>query len=98
MDLIAREFTRDEARQYLYEHARRPTTELLRVGRIHRGYKDRAQHDIVMAEDRSVVRAENRISFIEAGAPGGKFSAVIPGWVGSYKIVSRVVEEPEPGT
>jgi hypothetical protein len=97
VDLIAQEFTRDEARRYLYEHARRPTTELLRVGRIHRSYVDRPQHDIVLDEDRSVVRAENRISFIEAGAPGGKFSAVIPGWVGSYKIVSRVIDEREPG-
>jgi len=95
MELIAAEFSRDEARHYLYEHARRPTRELFRVGRIHKQYADRQHHDIVMDEDRSVVRAENRISFVEAGAPGGKFSAVIPGWVGSYKIVSREIQQQE---
>lgn len=92
LDLVAAAFTRDQARHYLYEHARRLTEELLRVGRVHKQYRDRQAHDIVMDEMRSVVRAENRISFIEAGAPGGKFSAVIPGWVGSYRIVSRVIE------
>jgi hypothetical protein len=92
MDIIAKDFTRDEARHNLYENGRRPTTELLyRVGRIHKQYMDRQQQDIVMDEMRSVVRAEERISLVEAGAPGGKFSAVIPGWVGSYKIVSRVI-------
>jgi len=40
-----------------------------------------------------VVRSEERISLLEAGAPGGKFSAVIPGWVGSYKIISRVIDD-----
>jgi hypothetical protein len=93
MDLIAAGYTRDEARRYLYEHGRRPTAELFRVGRIHKQHADRRHDDVVMEEMRSVVRAEDRISFIEAGAPGGKFSAVIPGWVGSYKIVSRVIAD-----
>ena len=92
MDLIAADFTRDEARHYLYVNGRRPTRELSRVGRIHRQHADRQFDDVVMDEDRSVVRAEERISFIEAGAPGGKFSAVIPGWVGSYKVISRTIE------
>ena len=93
MDLIAKDFSRDEARHHLYEHARRPTADLLRVGRIHSRHADRERDDVVLDEGRSVVRAEDRISFIEAGAPGGKFSAVIPGWVGSYKIVSKVIED-----
>jgi hypothetical protein len=93
MDLIAPEFSRDEARHYLYVNGRRPTRELSRVGRIHRQHADRQFDDVVMDEDRSVVRGEERISFVEAGAPGGKFSAVIPGWVGSYKVISRAIEE-----
>jgi hypothetical protein len=92
MDLIGAGYTREEARDYLYRHARRPTRELLRVGRIHKQYQDRQGHDIDLDEMRSVVRAPERISFVEAGAPGGKFSAVIPGWVGSFTIVSRVIE------
>lgn len=92
MDLIAPVYTRDEARHYLYVNARRPTEDLYRVGRIHRQYQDLARNDIVMSELRSVVRSENRISFIECGAPGGKFSAVIPGWIGGVKVISRVIE------
>lgn len=94
MELIAAEYTRDEARHYLYENARRPTRDLWRVGRIHDQHADRRFDDIVMDEMRSIVRAEDRIHFIEAGAPGGKFSAVIPGWVGAYKVVSRIIEAP----
>jgi hypothetical protein len=93
MDLVGSAFTRDEARHYLYVNASRPTEELLRVGRIHTRYEDRVHNDVVLGTNRSVVRAEERIHFIEAGAPGGKFSAMIPGWVGSYKVISRVIED-----
>lgn len=93
MDLIASGYTRDQARHYLYEHARRPTRELMRVGRIHQQFADRTHNDVDLDEARAIVRAEDRIHFIEAGAPGGKFSAVIPGWVGSYKVISRVIED-----
>jgi hypothetical protein len=93
MDLISAAFSRDEARHYLYEHAVRPTAELMRVGRVHREFADRQFNDVVLDAPRSVVRAEERIHFVEAGAPGGKFSAVIPGWVGSFKVISRVIED-----
>jgi hypothetical protein len=98
MELIAPAFTRDEARRYLYQNARRPTAELMRVGRIHKQFEDRRFDDVAIDEDRAIVRAEDRIHFIEAGAPGGKFSAVIPGWVGAYKVISRVIEAPNERT
>jgi hypothetical protein len=42
---------------------------------------------------RSPVRhARHQIHFIESGNTGGKFSAVIPRWVASRRVVSRVID------
>jgi len=30
---------------------------------------------------------------VEGGAPGGRFSAVVPGWVGSHEFISRRVAD-----
>lgn len=92
MSLVGKDFTRDEARHWLYENARRPTRELARVGRIHHTFESRRHNDVDMEGMRSPVRAESRIHFIESGNPGGKFSAVIPGWVGSYKVVTKLID------
>ncbi|MBK6677899.1 MAG: hypothetical protein IPG52_14160 [Rhodocyclaceae bacterium] len=89
MDLIHREFNRDQARAYIHEKARRSTDELIRVGRI-------AQPPLPYAEvepgqPRSPLKNLEQLQFIECGAAGGRFSAVIPRWVGSLHAICRAV-------
>ena len=40
---------------------------------------------------RSPFDHEEQIHFVETGADGGRFSAVIPGWVGNYHIRSNAI-------
>jgi len=95
MDLIAAEFSREQARQFLYEHAVRPTDELARIGRIPRS--PRRASKVVPGTDRSPVGSPGDLHFIESGAAGGKFSAVIPRWVGSRAYVCLPVgDQPAP--
>ena len=89
MALVAAEFSRDEARQFLFERARRPTDELTRLGRLPRD--PRPASEVVPGTMRSPVAEARQIHFVECGNPGGKFSAVIPRWVTGH-IVSEVVE------
>ena len=89
MELVCREFSRDQARQFIYENARRSTDELLRVGRI-------AETPIPYAEvewgtQRSPLKNLQQLSFIECGATGGRFSVVIPRWVGGQHVICKQV-------
>jgi hypothetical protein len=90
VDLIAKEFSRDEARQFLYDRARRPTDALQRIGRIPRDPS--AEQNVEPGTMRSPVARLDQLHVIESGNSGGKFSAVIPRWVGSRRIVSRVID------
>ncbi|MFK7894364.1 MAG: hypothetical protein AB8G23_00935 [Myxococcota bacterium] len=90
MALVSKEFSRDEARAYIYEHARRQTDDLDSMGRI-------AKEPIEFAEVergamRSPLKTPDQLSFIECGAAGGRFSAVIPRWVGSNHVITRQIE------
>jgi len=89
MGLIAREFSRERARQFLYDHAVKPTGELARLGRIPRS--PRRGSEVMPGTDRSPVASPDDLHFIESGGAGGKFSAVIPRWVGSRAYVCQPV-------
>ena len=90
MALVGRDFGRRQARDYIYEHARRPTDALRKVGRI--PPDPIAYAKVEPGADRSPLARPEQLTFIECGAPGGRFSAVIPRWVGSTSIISRAVE------
>lgn len=90
MDLVARQFTRDQARAFLFERARRSTDDLIRLGRIPR--EPRPESSVERGTMRSPVASESQFDFLESGNPGGKFSAVIPRWVGSMRVISRVID------
>ncbi|BCB83774.1 hypothetical protein [Phytohabitans suffuscus] len=88
-ELVTSDFSRDDARAFLMEKAVRATDELVRLGRIPE--VPRADLDVVAGTMRVPVRDPGRIHFIETGAPGGKFSAVVPAWAGSRHDVSREI-------
>ncbi len=89
MALVARDFSREAARDYLYERARRPTDELIRLGRLP---PDPApEKRVEPGTMRSPLGSPAQLSFIECGKEGGKFSAVIPRWVGNDKVITRKV-------
>jgi hypothetical protein len=90
MDVIGKRYTRDAARQYLFERAVLPTDELKRKGRIPR--YPRPESKVEFGKMRSPFTGIHQLRVIECGAPGGKFSAVIPGWVGNRRIISRIVK------
>jgi hypothetical protein len=89
LDLIAAEYSRDEARRELYELARRPTDELTRVGRL--PAEPTPDKNVEPGALRSPVASEADLAFVEAGKSGGKFSAVVPRWAGNTRVVSRPV-------
>lgn len=89
MTLVSRDFTREAARRYLYEHAVRATDELTRVGRLP-ARDPMASAKVVPGLPRSPVEDERDITFLESGKPGGKFSAVIPGWVANRTTAKPV--------
>ncbi len=91
MELVKREFSRDAARQYIYENARRQTDELVAVGRIAIPPLEFAE--VEFAAMRTPLKSSEQLSFVECGAPGGRFSAVIPRWVGSRHAVCRKIED-----
>ena len=89
MALVGQDFTREQAVDYIYKNARRQTDELAKVGRI-------AKEPIAFAEVepgalRSPLKNREQLTFIECGADGGRFSAVIPRWVGSTHAVCRQI-------
>jgi hypothetical protein len=90
MALVGKDFTRDEARQFIYDHAQRPTDELKRVGRVPRVIHE-AQR-IEFGQLRSPADSVNQICLIETGGAGGRFSAVIPRCAGNYEGISRAID------
>ena len=89
MELVSKDFTRDQAAAYIYEKARRQTDDLEAAGRI---AKDPiAYAGVEPGELRSPLKDIEQLSFIECGAKGGRFSAIIPRWVGSQNVVSRQI-------
>lgn len=89
MALVSRDFTREEAVEYIYENARRQTDDLAGVGRITKEPRDFA--GVEPGKLRSPLRERDQLSFIECGAPGGRFSAVIPRWVGSTHVICKEI-------
>jgi hypothetical protein len=97
MEMIAKSYSRAEARQFLYTRAVKPTDELLRIGRLPKA--PRRGSKVVPGTDRPPVASPEQLHFIESGGAGGKFSAVIPRWVGSRAYVCRPIEDqPAPTT
>jgi hypothetical protein len=94
LGLIAREYTRDEARTALFERAKRSTDELIAVGRM--PANPHPHKAVVPGTMRSPMTTEEGISFVECGMSGGKFSAVIPRWAGSYYVVTSVIGDDGP--
>jgi hypothetical protein len=90
MALISKEFSREQARRFVYEHAQRPTDELKRVGRIPRTPLEGQK--VEFGKPRSPMSAETQLTFIECGGAGGRFSAVIPRWAGNFNAFSTVIE------
>jgi hypothetical protein len=88
MTLIAKDFTREAARRFLFERSVRSTDELVRIGRIPR--ETRPEFRVEPGAPRGPLGLEEQLTFVESGCPGGKFSAVIPGWVGNYTISRKV--------
>lgn len=91
LSLVARDYTRETARRYLFEHAVRSTDELIRLGRLPPEPMPTAQ--VVRGTPRVPVVDEAAITFIECGKPGGKFSAVIPGWVANRTTTRQITLE-----
>ena len=89
MALVSRDFTREQAVDYIWENARRQTDELAEVGRIAKDPREFAA--VEPGEPRSPLQSRDQLSFVECGAEGGRFSAVIPRWVGSTNVVCREV-------
>jgi len=89
MSLVSAEFSRGEARAYLYQRAVRETDELVRIGRIPK--HPRVRKGVVPGKPRSPVNAPELFSFVESGGGSGKFSAVVPCWVSNRPAV-RVIE------
>ncbi len=88
MQLIGAEFTREQAHGFVLERAVRPTDELARLGRIPREPEPR--QDVRPGTLRSPIAHPAQLTFIEAGGPAGKFSAVIPLWVGNHSVTRPV--------
>lgn len=95
LELVAARFSRAEARRFLFQHAVRPTDELLRLGRLPR--TPRIEEQVEPGTMRAPFEREEQILFVDAGGPAGKFSAVIPCWVGNRTVartVAHTIEGP----
>jgi hypothetical protein len=90
MDVIGKSYTREQAKEYLLARAVRPTDKLKRMGRLPND--PLAKSRVVPGSMRSPYDNPGQLRFVECGARGGKFSAVIPGWVGCLEIISKVIE------
>lgn len=96
MQLIASAFTREQAHEFLLARAVRPTDELLRLGRIPR--EPEPGRAVRPGTPRSPIADPAHLTFIEAGGQAGKFSAVIPLWVGNHSITRLVTSTPQGAT
>jgi hypothetical protein len=98
-ETVASKYSRDEVRRYLYEHARRPTDDLIRMGRIPPDSRSRSDNLRALAAEvepgtmRSPMSHIDKLFILESGAEGGRFSAVIPGWVGSFDMISKKIND-----
>ena len=90
-ETIAKAYSREEARHFLFENALRSTDELKRLGRM--PTEPREKSKVVPSTLRSPFDHESQIHLLESGADGGRFSAVIPGWVGNYFVMSKEITE-----
>lgn len=90
MELVKRDFTRDAARQYIYENARRQTDDLVKAGRIAIPSMEFAE--VVPGAMRTPLKFIEQLTFVECGATGGRFSAVVPRWAGSREVVCKQIE------
>lgn len=88
MSMIGAAFTRERAREWLLARAVRSTDELTRIGRIPR--KPDPRIEVLPGTLRSPIARPEELTFLEAGGTAGKFSAVIPLWVGNHSITRRV--------
>ena len=90
-DTIAAPYTRDEARHHLFERrSARPTSS---PSRPHAdGATGEEQGRATARCARHSIRSR-RSTCSRVGAPGGRFSAVVPGWVGNYHVMSKTVDE-----
>ena len=89
MALVKEQFTREQAGQYIYDNTRRSTDELTKAGRI---AKDPIPYaGVEPGTMRTPLKSLDQLAFIEAGGEGGRFSAVIPRWVGSPIAVCRQI-------
>ena len=87
-------YTREDVRAYLYENARRPTDDLVTMGRVTPTDDPLvAQYPVEPGTMRSPVTSKDRLFILECGGWGGAFSAVIPGWVGAQQMITRLIEE-----
>lgn len=89
MALVSKDFTREQALEYIYENAKRQTDDLIEVGRIAKNPIEFAS--VVPGEMRSPLKSPEQLTFIECGGDGGRFSAVIPRWAGSTHTVCRQI-------
>ena len=53
----------------------------------------REKSKVVEGTMRSPFDHEEQIHFLESGAEGGRFSAVIPGRVGNYEVLSQAITD-----
>lgn len=88
--LIASKYSRDEARHMLFEMSKRPTDELIRLGRM--PAEPREKSKVEPGAMRAPFDHESQIHIIESGHDGGKFSAVIPAWVGDYSVHIKKID------
>jgi len=89
MDLVSSQYTREEARQFLFDQARMSTEELAVMGRIPKNPVP--ESNVEWGTMRSPLGSIDRLTFIETGIDGGRFSAVIPFWAGILEVVSRKI-------
>ncbi|MFT7176936.1 MAG: hypothetical protein ACJAUG_002942 [Halioglobus sp.] len=90
MALVAKDFNREQALDYIYENARRQTDELTEFGRIAKNPIEFAE--VEPGELRSPLKSRDQLTFIECGSNGGRFSAIIPRWVGSTNAVCKEIK------
>ncbi|MBP6801710.1 MAG: hypothetical protein KA128_11300 [Zoogloea sp.] len=90
MELVKQDFSREAARQYIYDNARRQTDELVKAGRIAIPPLEFAE--VEFGAMRTPLKFIEQLTFVECGASGGRFSAVIPRWAGSRNVVCKQIE------
>jgi hypothetical protein len=88
MRLVGSELTREQAHRFILERAVRSTDELRRLGRIPETPEPR--HEVRPGTQRSPMANPGQLTFVEAGGRAGKFSAVIPLWVGNQSVTRLV--------